>query len=228
LPLRSAIDARRGSRALLAARTEFFTKSQFEGVYKQLRYDPRPVRSLKASTGHELPGWLRPLAGDVMQVFPDDAIREIWLNSDTQALVFCENADSFLNLERLAVTNLSPAMMDTIDNEALHADRVIDLEVNNDMPKDWLKSLPYIRTLFLSAEGRKTAKPLTAAQLHDVAAMPELKILWIFQYPVTDADVSVLSESKTLRYIFFKRTAVTEAGVYKLSEAMPDCVIRRD
>jgi hypothetical protein len=58
--------------------------------------------------------------------------------------------------------------------------------------------------------------------------MPQLKMLWIFQYPVSDADVAVLSESKTLRYIMFKRTAVTAAGVEKLSETMPDCVIRRD
>ncbi len=58
--------------------------------------------------------------------------------------------------------------------------------------------------------------------------MPDLRVLWIFKYPVTDDDVKILGESKTLKFIILRYTAVTDAGEQELLKAIPGCVIHRD
>ena len=226
-PLQNAVSSRQGSRLLTAAGAMLRTKSSWDDVYAQLNYDPRPAAILPVN--QELAPWLRPLAGHLLTVPTDASVREVWLTTDEQVAGLCGNAAIFSNLERISI---DPGVTPTATEMLLQAlptfAGVTDLQFSVPVRKNWLRSLPNIRTLSLWAEGPLTGSRLTDEQLRDVAALPDLRVLWIFRYATTDTDIQILAASKTLKQLVLKKTASTQAGQDHLSAAMPDCIIHLD
>jgi hypothetical protein len=222
-PLQTAWTSRRASQALMAARATLSTESSWDGVYRQLAYDPRTASTAQSS--QQLAPWLRPLAGDLVKIPPADSVREIWLGSDAQIEALCNEAASFPNLERLGIGGGTPAAMEKLRQVIPKFARLSELLLDVDLPYGWFRSLPRIHTLSLWAEGRPAGTKIPTEQLRDIAALPDLRVLDIFLYAETDADVKVLSTSKSLRRLILKKTAVTAAGPKQLSAAMPECVV---
>jgi hypothetical protein len=75
MPLQNALSSRRMSQRLLAAGATVHTASQFNKVYKQLAYDPRPAIPVSPEEP-QLPVWLRPLAGDLLATLAQYAENE--------------------------------------------------------------------------------------------------------------------------------------------------------
>jgi hypothetical protein len=226
-PLQKALSSRRGSQSLLAAGATLRTYSSWDSVYAQLKYDPRPTAI--PPVDQQLAFWLRPLAGNLLNIPPDDTVREIWLVSDEQVAELCSNARAFSNLERISIdAAVTPAATETLLQALPTFARLTDLQFGVAVKKGWLRSLPNIRTLSLWAEGPLTGRSLSDEQLRDIAALPDLRVLNIFMYATKDADIQILAASKTLKHVILKKTAATQSGADKLSAAMPDCVIHRD
>jgi hypothetical protein len=229
-PLQTASASRRASRALLATGATLHTMSSWDSVYGQLGYNPR-ISPASAPRNQELTSWLRPLAGSLLKIPPAYSIREMWLSNDTQIETLCTEAGSFLNLERVeigAASSVTPSGLECLRQALPRFERLCDLQLDVDLPADWFHSLARVYTLSLWAEGRRAGSKISVEQLRNIVTMPDLRVLYIFRYPVTDSDIQILSASKSLRYLILKKTAVTEVGEKQLSAAMPDCVIHRD
>ena len=221
-PLQIAISARRANRLMLAAGATLHTTSSFDEVYRQLKYDPRPPRSL-TPIKQSLPFWLRPLAGNIVAVPTDDSVREIWLDSDEQVAALCGEASTFRNLERISIDpGVTPAAGETLRRTLPELAHLSDIQFDVDVPADWLQSLSGIRTLVMWKERRIARSRLSNEQLRVIAASPELRVLLIFGYANTDADIQILSGSKTLKHVILKKTAVTLSGERQLSACCPD------
>jgi hypothetical protein len=226
-PLQTAMSSRQGSRSLLATGATLHTKSSWDSVYQQLKYDPRPAAIVPVD--RQLAFWLRPLAGSLLKIPMDNEVREIWLGSDHQVDELCHNAANFSNLERISVeTGVTPAGMENLLQSLLPFAHLTDFQIGVAIPRNSLRSLSNVRTLTLWGEKRIAGATLSDEQLRDIAALPNLRVLYIFMYKITDADVQVLAESKTLKRIILKKTGMTQSSQDKLSAAMPDCVINRD
>jgi hypothetical protein len=226
-PLQTALSSRQGSRSLLATGATLRAKSSWDSVYAQLKYDPRPAATM--AVDRELAFWLRPLAGNLLKIPTDNDVREIWLDSDEQVAELCRNAANFSNLERISVdTGVTPAATEALLQALPTFAHLTDFQFDVPVRRDSLRSLPNVLTLSLWAEKPLTGASLSDAQLRDVASLPDLRVLYIFLYKITDADVQVLADSKTLKRIILKKTGVTQSGQDKLSAAMPDCIIDRD
>jgi hypothetical protein len=228
-PLQTALSSRSASRSLLAAGAALRTKSSWDSVYAQLKYDPRTTPEA-VPLNQELAVWLRPLAGSLLKISPSDSVREVWLSSDEQVIDLCGNAGRFLNLERVAVSEgVTPAGTEILRQALPRFARLSGLQiVDVNVPKDWFQKLPGIHTLSIWAEGPRAIPQLSQQQLRDIAALPGLRILWIYKCAITDADAKTLASAKSLRRLILRKTAVTQAGEDALSAAMPDCVIHRE
>jgi hypothetical protein len=97
-----------------------------------------------------------------------------------------------------------------------------------DLPKNWFQTLPGIHTLSIWAEGSRGIPRLSQQQVRDIAALPDLRVLWFFKCAVTDADAHVLTNAKPLKRLVLRKTAITQLGEDELTKALPDCVIHRD
>lgn len=224
MPLHRASRSRRASQALLATGATLRTASSWDSVYQHLAYDPRPA-PYPAPHDNELSSWLRPLAGNLLKIPRADAVREIWLSGDIQVETLCYNAAEFPNLERLDIGGVSPAAMESLKQAIPSFARLGELKLDLDLPKNWFRSLRKIHTLSLWAEQNRAGRKISVEQLRDLAALSDLKVLDIFLYAVTDADVKVLSTSTSLKRLLLKKTAVTAAGAKQLSTEMPGCVV---
>jgi hypothetical protein len=229
-PLQNAISSRRASRLMLATGATLHTVSTFDNVYTKLNYDPRlPVKFRPVN--QELPFWLLPLAGGLQKVPGDDAVKEIWLTSDEQIAQLCREPAAFRNLERISIIgqDISKAHLATVRHTLPEFARLTDIHLSEfDVPPDWLRSLSSIRTLVLWRERQRAPTRLSDEQLRAVATLPELRMLMILGYSTTDADIQILSGSKTLKHLILKQTLVTESGRRQLELALPDCVVYRN
>jgi hypothetical protein len=226
-PLQTALSSRQGSQSLLATGATLRTRSSWDSVYAQLKYDPRPAAIMPVD--RQLAFWLQPLAGNLLTVPTDDSVREIWLGSDDQVTELCRNAVNFSNLERISVdTGVTPAATEALLQSLPTFAQLSDFQIGVAIPRNSLRSLSNVRTLTLWGEKPIAGATLSDEQLRGVAALPSLRVLYIFKYNITDADVQVLADSKTLKRIILKKTGVTQSGQDKLSAAMSDCVIDRD
>lgn len=226
-PLQNAVGSRQGSRSLLASGATLHTKSSWDNVYAQLKYDPRPAAVVPVNP--ELAFWLRPLAGGLLNIPIDNTVREIWLSSDEQVEELCRNFEKFSNLERISINSgVTPAGAETLRQSLPAFSQLTDLHLNIDVQKDWFQLLRNIPTLSLWAEAPPAGRRLSDQQLRDIAALPDLRVLWIFKYAVTDADAQILAGSKSLKHVIFRKTAVTQSGEEQLSAALPGCVVHRD
>ncbi len=192
--------------------------------------DITPSASLQANA--ELPSWMLPLAGKLLGPPTDTAIREIWLDRDTEIGELCRRCRRFPNLERVSLygPGVSPAGMEQL---AAHTDNFPNLESihlgNLAFPIGWLPSLNRIRTLFLWAETPTAAQfRLSPKQLAEVASMPQLEVLMILGYGLKDTDMDHLSEGKNLKYVTLWHTGVTASGEERLASSIPGCKVRRN
>jgi hypothetical protein len=226
LPLIEAFDARKGSQRLQIEGVQLSTESM-DDYYRQLGYDPRPAPP-KPPVNRPLAAWLRPLAGDVLALPTDDAIKSVWLETDGQVLRLCAMPSTFCNLEQIGVgPNVSPAGLQVLGGALTKFPQLTALNLGNvSIAKNWLKSLRNAKTLLLVVEGPLEGRLLEPQHLKDLADLPNLEVLMIAGYLVRSADLQALSSSKSLRFILLKRTATAPWGKKELAEAMPNCVIR--
>jgi hypothetical protein len=77
LPLRNAIDARRGSRSLRNTSAQLRAESYYDSTYKQIGYDPRPQSRVTIAPSRPVPAWLRPLGGEILKLSADAEIKSI-------------------------------------------------------------------------------------------------------------------------------------------------------
>lgn len=226
-PLQNAVTSRQGSRSMLTAGATLHTRSSWDSVYAQLNFDPRPAAIMPVN--QQLAFWLKQLAGNLLTIPTDDSVREIWLTSDEQVAELCRNAENFSSLERISIdTGVTPGATEALRQALPTFAHLTDLQLGIDVRKDWFQSLPNIRTLSLWAEGPPAGRRLSDEQLRDIAALPDLRVLYIFKYAIMDADAQLLATSKTLKHVILKKTSVTQSGEEQLSAAMPDCVVHRD
>jgi hypothetical protein len=225
--MQNALSSRHGSRSMLAVGATLRTKSSWESVYAQLKYDPRPVAVVPGD--QPLAFWLRPLARRLLAIPSDNTVREIWLSSDEKVVELCRNPESFSNLERISIVGgVSSAGADAIRQALPKFARLTDLQLEIDVRKDWFRLLSNIATLSLWAEVPPTVRTLSPEQLRNIAAMSRLRVLCVFKYAIADSDAQLLANSKTLKHVIFKKTAVTQSGEEQLKAAMPGCIVHRD
>jgi hypothetical protein len=228
LPLRDAFNSRHASRRLLAAGAEVRINSSMDDVYARWGFDPRPPTSAPPAR-RSLPFWLRPLARDLLTFPTDEAIREIRLHDDDQISALCREASRFRNLERICVSRaITPAGMGRLRQSLGYFDRLTDFEIVVDLPSGWLRSLDGVASLYLHETRPHRGRRLATDHLHDIAALPNLRILLIVDYSISDADLQILSDCKSLKRLVLKRTAVTELGGQQLLTVLPDCVVYRE
>jgi hypothetical protein len=229
-PLQNAISSRRASQSMLATGATLHTVSTFDNVYTKLNYDPRlPVKVRPVN--QELPFWLRPLAGGLQKVPVDDSVKEIWLTGDEQIAQLCREPGAFRILERISIIgqDISKAHLEILRQTLPEFTHLTDIHLSEfDVSPSWLRSLSSIRTLVLWRERQRAPTRLSDEQLHAVATLPELRVLMIYGYAATDANIEILSGSKTLKHLILRQTAVTESGRRQLELALPDCVVYRN
>jgi hypothetical protein len=228
-PLLEARNARQASRLLIASGAEVFVDSHRGDFYVQLGYDPHLPRSYEPLRG-AIPLWLKPLAVDLPNFPPDDAVINVLLLNDAQAAAFCQVATRLKNLEDVGISGVSANGMELLRKHLPQLPRLVEVSVNNDtdIPDGWLASLTNVRSISIWAEGKRMGSPLAPEHLQDIASLPQLKVLLIFGYSVNDADIQALSESTSLSHLVLRYSKVSEASKRKLSDAMPDCEIRGD
>jgi len=228
LPLIEAFDARKGSQRLQADGVQFSTESMDE-YYRQIGHDPRPTPPTPP-VNRQLAAWLRPLAGDVLTLPTDEEIKSVWLDADGQVLRLCAMPSRFCNLEQIGVgPNVSSAGLQVLGGALPKFPRLTALDLGNvPIPKDWLKSLRNVKTLFLGVGGPLKGRLLDPQHLKDLGELPNLEVLMIAGYLVRSADMQALAGSESLRFIHLKRTATAPWGKKQLAEAMPNCVIRSE
>jgi hypothetical protein len=232
MPILDASRARRGSRSLALAGAELQTESMLYDYYNYIgvETDIKPSASLQANA--ELPSWMLPLAGKLLGPPTDAAIREIWLDRDTEISELCRLCRRFPNLERFSLygPGVTPAGMEQLAANTDNFPKLESIHLRNvALPIGWLPSLNRIRTLFLWAEGPTAAQfQLSPKQLAEVASMPHLEVLMIQGYGLKDADMDYLSEGKNLTCVTLWHTGVTATGEERLVSSIPGCKVRRN
>jgi len=225
LPILEANRERSASRRLLAAGAEIETGLYFERFYEKLKFNPHRDRLSVETRRRELPPWLVPVAGKVLDIPEDAAIRSVSLTSDVHVHTLCESPSKLPNLNCISIgTGVSRGGMDVLRNALPKFKNVIELYVCDiDLSPDWLGSIATIESFWIVSERRPLT--LSTEQLNAIAGLPNLKLLFINGYPVTDSDAAAFERTKTLRHIFFRRSAVTVAGKEQLELALPDCTV---
>jgi hypothetical protein len=228
-PLLEANDSRRASRLLAANGVVPQVESSRDDFFSQIEYDPRFPRNYGTSKG-EIPRWLMPLAGDLVNYPQDDAIIEVALRGDDQVAAFCQVANRIGNLESLDVFGVSAKGMEQLQKRLPSVPRLLDISVNIDVdiPDGWFASLAQVRSLMVWAERQRMGSPLAVERLREIAELPNLKVLLLFGYSVNDANVQELARSRSLKRIVLRYSDVTEDGKRRLREAMPGCKILGD
>jgi hypothetical protein len=226
LPVLEASRARSGSRRLLATGATLLTEFDREKFYERLGFDPRDSRMAPVAALRELPPWLMPLAGEVVDIPPDRAIRNIELSSDLQVSELCQSTAKFPDLERITIsTGVTPNGIELLRDALPKFEHLTELQFSGDQfPRSIVDSPANIRSLWIWAGRPPRGRP-TREDLAAIAKLPQLKLLFIFGHPITDADVTALDGSTSLRHVFFRGTTVTEAGKQQLEAALPECEV---
>jgi hypothetical protein len=226
-PLLEARDARQASRLLALNGARLEVESEGDEFDTRIGHNPRPPRSTVEPRG-AIPLWLKPLAGDLPSLPPDDAIITVFVENDAQALALCQMASQLKNLENIRVgPHVSPSGMELLRKTMPQFERLVELTISLMPPDGWLSSLTEVRSLFVSPNDAKLQCNLKANHLKEISELPNLEVFSVLGHGIADEDVQALSRSTSLRRILLRKTDVTEAGEQALSEAMPDCEIQR-
>jgi hypothetical protein len=226
-PLLEAYEARRASQLLALNGVELQVEPLNDEFYMRLGHDPRPPRSLSTPRG-EIPLWLRPLAGDLSSLPPDEAVISLDVSTDEQVLALSQMAPRLKNLESLQIWGrLSPSAMALLQKIIPQLERLAELHVGVPTPAGWLGSLTSIRSLFVRGVGAAPGTPLTIEQFQEIANLPRLEVLSVFGDGANDATVPPLAGCKTLRRLLLRKTDVSPSAARALSDAMPNCEILR-
>ncbi|MBA4104894.1 MAG: hypothetical protein C0485_03970 [Pirellula sp.] len=221
LPLYRALDARRGSQAVMGAGGILSTEVTTDGFYKQLGFDPRqgpaPLGPLP-----EAPAWLRPLARDRLRLPADATIRDATLEDDAQIEAFCRHHERFKRLTCLDVggPGVTARGMAQLAQVMPALASVEELHVNCPIPKGWLRRAPPVRSLFLWSEGKPGAY-FHDGDLKEVGQMANLQVVHIDLYRFRDDDLPNLAASASLRRVIVKFTNITQQGFDLLSARLP-------
>jgi len=221
LPLYRAIDARRGSQAVMGAGGLLSTEATSDGFYEDLGFDPRqgpaPLGPLPKA-----PAWLRPLARDQLRLPADATILGATLADDAQIEAFCTHHDRFKRLTELDVggPGVTARGMAQLAQVMPALASLEELQVNCPIPKGWLRKAPPVKALFLSAEGRPGAY-FHADDLKEVGQMANLQVVHIYLYSFRDHDLASLATSASLRRVIVKFTNITQQGYDLLAARLP-------
>lgn len=226
MPITLAVKARRGSSALVEVGVELHTTSTLDEYYEELQLDAS-VRQSFMVPNVNLAAWMLPIAGNTLKAPGDRMIREAWLNSDDEIFEMCNRIEYFPNIEAVSIYG-SRVTSRGLARFAANSNRFSNLEflsvLNVTMPDGFLVSMQPLRALWLWAEGPSGSRfHLSSDQLIEIAELPELEVLMIHGYSVTDHDMEHLRECERLRHILLSRTKVTEVGVEALSTSIPNC-----
>jgi hypothetical protein len=237
IPLGNAIDARRVTRRLNDSGAELWVQPPHGGFLEQIGH---PVRANFESKHRaaDLAPWLRPLAGDLLNVSANDEVREIVFDSDEQIAEFVADHAGFGNLDGLWVFgNVTPKGLRQLAEALPELPPISQASVSQiSAPPEYLAAL--VDAHFLMLESPFPFPRPTSAQRSGsyrrllgpkhfaaVAALPKLKVLFILGHDIADADVGLLANSESLEYIVLRRTTASEAAAERLREQLPDCRI---
>lgn len=227
LPLYEAIEARRGSQALMESRAYLNLTFGYDSYFEQVSYDPRrPAPAHKS--GPSLPGWLRPLAADTLRAPPDNSVREIWLDNDAQVAVLAEHATRFTGVTCIGLRNgVGLRGKQTLANVMTKLPHVDQLYVDSPVPAGWLRSGEFDRLRSLRIYGVPRSPDLLSAELlKEIAGLPDLRHLSLWWVETSDADLQLLAKSTSLRLIELRVVGATSPGFEQLGRAMPNCRIK--
>ncbi|QDT73068.1 hypothetical protein [Lacipirellula limnantheis] len=224
-PLYKALDARRGSRELLAHRTWISNYSSNDNYYFFLGYDPRSSRPNVAESP-PMPAWLRPLAGDRLTAPVDATIQEVRLNRDAQAATFVAHAARFraLNSVSIRTATLSPGTMQRLQLAWPSLPSIVRVHVSCPVPTGWLQSLRQVKTVSIDS-GSRTLKELSRENVAELAGLPGLVQLDLRRVRVAAGDLPLLAQSATLRHLTLLISGPDADEVRKLIVAAPQCRI---
>jgi hypothetical protein len=224
-PLIEARQSRKASRQLAAAGAWLNDPRRNDDDYFQrIGYDPQ-CSPLPDPIDEKTPVWLRPLLSDVLAVPRDDQVLTLEIKNSVEAEILSANASRLPRLEVLSIGG--PINSEAMERLRTALPRFQSLRIvwigDLVIPDDWLIELKTTKALFLLDDGSK--QRLSAAQLHEIAGLPNLGVLHVHQLRIRDAELQELSGSKA-RFIFLKRTGVSSNAIRKLAEALPACDVR--
>jgi len=227
LPLYEAIEARRGSQALLACRTRIKLASGYDEYFKRVGYDPRRT----APAYHPeptLPAWLRPLAAETLQAPADNSICEVWFDNDAQVAAFAEHATGFTRLKCIGLSKgvglHGKQILSSVISKLPNVDQ---LYLDGPIPEGWLRTGAFNRIRSLKIDGLPRSHYAISKQiLAEVVELPDLRHLSLWWVEISDADLQEFAKSTTLRLIELRVSGATSPGFEQLGPAMPDCRIK--
>jgi hypothetical protein len=237
IPLRDAIEVRRVTRRLVEAGADVNVDPPNRDFLERQGYSVRASVESKHRAA-ELAPWLRPLAGDALKFPAHDEVRSLGLNSDSQIDDFASDPATFVNLEEIAVYGkVTGQGLQRIVRLLPKLPKITQAQVFEiSVPPEYLSALVDVQYLHLSPPwpwprparvGWPNTYPRQLGPEHftALAALPNLRVLYIHGHDVADADVALLASSKSLEQIFFHRTTVSEAAADELRQQMPACRI---
>lgn len=218
-PVYRFLEQRRGSQRL----SETGAKMEY-AIYLERDYDPPAVEGLP--TPEKLSSWAARFTGDAANMRPDDDVLEAYTHDDAQVLALCEHGERFRRLQVIDLWsgNISPSAVKRFEASLPKFPQAVDFHFRCTIPPGLLSSLGQARSIFLWEPGTASL-PLEADQLKELAALPDLYLLWIKGYLLKLEDLKSLAQSKSLRRLYIDAPGIGEIKLGKLRAAMPDCDI---
>ena len=220
LPLWDYESSRSVSSQLTAAGSLLDELMDLDRYYLDHHLEPSPHPEIPSES--QLFPWLKPFAAKLSLLPPDVAIRSVYLTSDRQVRILCDNAKRLKNLQGIHVNVVVSGigldrLAGTFENFP-NLDIVILQYVNP--PENWYKSLGGIRTLNIWLQGQKKGK-LTPESIASLSSLQNLEVLFVHGNHIDDSDVKILATSPSLKTLVLKCTQVTEDGALEYRETNP-------
>jgi hypothetical protein len=227
LPLYEAIEARRGSRTLMASDAGIHLTFANDNYFKAVGYDPRRIAPVYQPESALLV-WLRPLAAETLRAPLDNSVRGIWLDNDAQVAALAEHAPRFTSVTYIGLgkgVGLRGKQMFAYAMSKLQ--NVDQLDVDGPISEEWLRTGVFNRLRSLKINGVPRSHDAISKQiLASIAELPDLRYLSLWWVETSDEDLQQLAKSTSLRLIELRVSGATSPGFETLGQAMPDCRIK--
>ena len=220
-PLYRLFEERRGSQRLLRSGAKLE-----HSIFLQRDYVVELAQPELTAAAAALPDWITDLAGDVAKMRPDGEVLEVYAHSDEQVKALCDEGHRFRQLQVIDLWNTRISAKEVLRfRDALPKfPAAIDFHFHCIIPPDFLSSLGQARTMFLWRPDSR-GRPLDAARMQEIAALPKLELLWIKRYPLDVDDVLHLAGCQSLRRLHLEGTGLSSSDFARLRAAMPNCEI---
>jgi hypothetical protein len=228
LPILEAQRNRKAVFMLQATGAELKTETYVDQMYQYLEI-PHDEHRFFNSASTEIPIWLQPLAGDVLDAPKDSEILEITVLSENQFQSLLRFPENLIRLETLIISgDIRP---ETIKRFADSIDRfpyLVNVHFGNlPIPEKCLSQLTQVRSLMIGTDSPIVSRlSLSSTLLSEIGRLPNLEILILAHCDVTDSNIAPLAPCHSLKHVTFWHTNISRAGKDQFAAAYPRCTIR--